>query len=175
VRYVVGAALVVGLIAAALHHNGGAANEPVAVGLYPRGAFEWCPSLAGTLSTNVNDVATARSVAVAFDLALHRGARQTLARLEDPTIVDHTRVRDAKRAVLDPDRWAATWLASGVQVVGEGPGSGMAGLASYGCGPAVAARTWIVAVHDASHTNSAGGAAYFLDHRRSGWRVWGSY
>jgi hypothetical protein len=175
VAYALGAALVLGLIAAALHHRGGAGNERVTAGLYPRGAFEWCPSLAGTSSTNVDAMAGARSVAVAFDLALNRGDRRTLARLEDPTIVDHTRVRHARRAVLDPDRWEATWLASGVQVVDEGPGSGMAGLASYGCGRAVAARTWIVAVHDASHTNSAGSAAFFLDPRRSGWKVWGSY
>jgi hypothetical protein len=124
---------------------------------------------------DADNVATAGSVAVAFDLALHRGARPTLARLEDPTIVDHTRVRHAGRAVLDPDRWAMTWLPRGLRVVGEGKGSGMAGIGVYGCGQAVAARSWIVVVHDASHTNSAGGAAYFLDHRKNGWRVWGSY
>ena len=160
------------LIAAALHHHGGAAKERSSEIPYPRGAFVWCPSVRGTLS---GDVAAARSVAIAFDLALHRGARRTLARLEDPTIVDHTRVRDPRHAVVDPDRWAMTWLTRGLRVVAEVRGSGMAGIAAYGCGRAVAARSWIVFVHDASHTNSGGGAAYFLDHRQSGWKVWGSY
>jgi hypothetical protein len=141
---------------------------------YPRGAFDWCPSVAGTHVVNATAASEAGSIAVAFDLALHQRAMRLLARLEDPTISHDALVSHPKRVVLDPGYWAMTALARGVRVVGGGAGS-RDGLASYGCGRAVAARSWIVALHDASNTASAGGASFFLVHRHTGWKVWGSY
>jgi hypothetical protein len=139
---------------------------------YPRGAFGWCPSVAGTLPVNQQTTSGAGPVAVAFDLALNHHARRHLARLEDPTIGHDALV--PRRDVLDSGYWAMTGLTRGLRVVGGGPGAGD-GLAAYGCGRAVAARTWIIGVHDASNTASAGGASFYLVRRPSGWKVWGSY
>jgi hypothetical protein len=139
---------------------------------YPRGAFGWCPSVAGTLPVSQQTASGAGPVAVAFDLALNHHTRRLLARLEDPTIGHHALV--PRREVLDSGYWAMTGIARGLRVVGGGPGAGD-GLAAYGCGHAVAARTWIIGVHDASNTASAGGASFFLVRRPSGWKVWGSY
>lgn len=137
--------------------------------LYPRGAFEWCPSLAGMLPVDRRSARSAARVAIRFDLALHRPhSVRSLAQLEDPTLTPDARA-------LDRDMWAMTWRVRGVRVVASGPGSGDSGLAAYGCGPRVAARTWIISLHDASRTASAGGAAFFLDRRHDGWMVWGAY
>jgi hypothetical protein len=141
---------------------------------YPRGAFGWCPSVAGTFPVDPQTASAAGAVAVAFDLALNHHAVRQLAGLVDPTITQDTLVPHTRRVALSADYWAMTGLARGVHMVGGGPGR-HDGLAGYGCGRAVAARTWIVGVHDASNTASAGGASFYLVRRRSGWKVWGSY
>lgn len=151
---------------------------------YPRGAFDWCPNIAGTRPVAPGVQRVASRTAVAFDVALHHGGVGGIGRLVDPTISLHASpsLSDPSAAVLNPIRWSRTTTASDLRVTTylKAPGLGANGpattdpLVTYGCGRSVAARTMQVAVKDGSFTSSRE-VMFFLVHRANGWKVWGSY
>jgi hypothetical protein len=143
---------------------GSQVNLFVSTGVYPRGAFAWCPNPIGTLPVEHADLRRAGAVALAFDRALLEGDRATLVRLADPSVATFTR------------DWAASSEVQGLQVeAGPSAVRGGGGLVTYGCGSRVASRTVAVGIHDATNTASAGHAIFYLVLRADGWKVWASY
>lgn len=154
------------------------------VGPYPRGAFDWCPSVGGTRPVTSVAGQSAIQAAKRFDAALHQSSQQALARLVDPTIAQHASpyLPNPSTTVLDPGYWFKTRLASHLQVentmkTGLGGGTGPADhnpMVLFGCGPRVAARGLQVTLQDHSHTSDSR-TTFFLVRRFHGWKVWGSY
>jgi hypothetical protein len=152
--------------------------------LHPRGGFDWCPIIRGTEPLPRRDAGGADAAALRFDRALLSNDHPAIDALIDPTIARHTNrvIPDPQRAVRDPRRWFKTATTNGLRVTtyAKARGFGPTGRATndplvrYGCGSAVAGRTWQVAVKDDSATSSSR-VLFFLVHRPGGWRVWGSY
>ena len=134
-------------------------------GPYPRGAFEWCPNLQGTLAFGPDPARAAAVVARQFDAALVRGDLTAAAALADPSSLP-----------FRAGHWASTVYAGGLRVLLSAPARSQPGgssrLIDYGCGPRVAARAWVVELQDAEHTVPH---YFWLVRRESGWRAFGSY
>jgi hypothetical protein len=126
---------------------------------YPRGWFEWCPSLDGVLPPGPDAGPEASAVAERFTRAYLRGDLATVADLEDPSV--------PKGEV--PGVTAATDAFS-IGGVADDPG----GMVEFGCGPDVAASTVTVVVDDGTSSASADFYLYLVL-REDGWKVWGSY
>lgn len=135
--------------------------EDRAHGPYPRGAFEACPEVAGTLGPDPAAEEDAGRIAVRFNEAAHESDRTTVAALADPS-------------ALDLESWATTGTLEGLHVTSSASAADD-GLVVFGCGPEVAERSWAVTISDESGTASAGSATFYLVRRSEGWKVWGSY
>ncbi len=127
---------------------------------YPRGWFEWCPDVSATLPFGNQSEQEAADVALRFARAYLNGDAAVVADLEDPSVPAN-----------------ATWTIAGDAAalsVGASAQGDPGNLVRFGCGPDVAARTWVVTVDDG--TNSASADFYlFLVLRSDGWKVWASY
>jgi hypothetical protein len=139
-----------------------------ASGVYPRGAFDWCPVLQGTLPFTGDAAAQAADTAIAFNSAVDRHDQNEIGALVDPS------------ANPDPSFWGSTGTMTGVKARASERADyeashTFADLVLYGCGPEVLSASWHVELTDASGSASAGVVEYWLVLRADGWKVWGSY
>jgi hypothetical protein len=127
---------------------------------YPRGWFESCPDVAGTLPLDQGSEQEGADVALRFARAYLAGDDAAVAELEDPSVPK------------DPN-WMIAGTPDGISVFASGPGD-PGGLVEFGCGPEVKARTLAVAFDDGTDSASAD-FTVFLILRSDGWKVWGAY
>jgi hypothetical protein len=133
----------------------------VSKSVYPRGAFEWCPDVRGTLSVGVGLRQEAEQVALRFSQGFLMGDWQTVRRLLDPAALPLQ--KNLCTIAGKPRR-----LKVGAFGVHERP------LVPYGCGKDVAARTVVVVVDDGTTSASADFNLYLV-RRADGMKVWASY
>jgi hypothetical protein len=139
---------------------GSAVNLFVSTSVYPRGAFEQCPMVAGTVPLGP-DSYEAEQAALRFSRAFLLTEWRTVRGLLDPSALP-----------LRPSHWTVAGNPTRVKVFGSGTNGGI--LVTYGCGPGVAKRTVAVAVEDGTTSASADFNLYLI-HRADGWKVWASY
>lgn len=140
---------------------GSPVNLFVSTSVYPRGAFEWCPDLPGTLPVGPGLREEAEQVALRFSQAFLLGDWQTARSLLDTAALP-----------LRKRHWTIAGRPSRIKV----GAFGMHGrpLVPYGCGKAVAARTLVVVVDDGTTSASADFNLYLV-RRAHGLKVWASY
>jgi len=127
---------------------------------YPRGWFESCPDVAGTLPLEQGSEQDGADVALRFARAYLAGDAAMVADLADPSIP-----KEAIRTI--------TGTPDGISVFASGP-EDPGGMVEFGCGPEVKARTLAVVFDDG--TNSASmDFTLFLVLRSDGWKVWGAH
>lgn len=131
----------------------------------PRGAFESCPDLEGTLPVDSKRSHGAERVAVEFDTALVKDQEAAIERLADPSVESPATAS-----------WASTLEARDLGI-GRSESAASDSLVTFGCGAKVADRSWAVTITDNNEHRSAsmGSATFYLVRRAEGWRVWGSY
>jgi hypothetical protein len=128
---------------------------------YPRGAFEWCPDLAGTLPVRTGmQFAEAERVAEQFARAFLSGDWRTVRSLLDPAA-----------SPLRKRHWSVAGKPARVKVDTSGLASG---LVRYGCGKTVRKRSVAVVLDDGTRSASADFNLYLV-RRADSWKVWASY
>lgn len=132
---------------------------------HPRGAFESCPDLEGTLPVDSRRSESAVNAAVKFDSALVKHQDAAIERFADPSIDDPASAP-----------WASTLEAEELQVIRSEAATDDR-LVTFGCGDDVAERSWAVTLTDNNRlkSDSMGSATLYLVRRAEGWKVWGSY
>ena len=141
--------------------SGSQVNLFVSTSRYPKGAFEQCPVVAGTLPLGPGSVHEAEQAALRFARAFLLGDWRTVRGLLDPSALP-----------LRKDHWAIAGKPSRVTVLGPGTSGGTP--VAYGCGPKVARRTVAVVLDDGTTSASADFNLYLV-RRTDGWNVWASY
>jgi hypothetical protein len=140
---------------------GSPVNLFVSTSVYPRGAFESCPDVSGTLPVGLGLRQEAERVALRFSQAFLSGDWRTARRLLDSAALP-----------LRKSQWTVAGKPSRLKVgafgVHERP------LVPYGCGEHVAARSVVVVVDDGTTSASADFNLYMV-HRANGLKVWASY
>ncbi len=133
---------------------------------YPRGAFESCPDLEGTVRVTSSDAKGAWRVALRFDAAVVHHRVDTIERLAD---------RSVSAPATHP--WASTLEVNEWARITRSEPATSDDMVIFGCGRKVARRSWAVTVSDKNqfHSASMGSATFYLVRRAEGWRVWGSY
>jgi PASTA domain len=140
---------------------GSQVNLFVSKGLYPRGAFEWCPDVRGTLAVGPGLRREAEQVALRFSQGFLLGEWRTARSLLDPAAPP-----------LRKSDWTVVGRPSRLRV-GAFRMHGRP-LVPYGCGKSVAART-LVAVVDDGTTSASADFNLYLVRRADGLKVWASY
>lgn len=140
---------------------GSPVNLFVSTSVYPRGAFEWCPDVRGTLPVGPGLRHQAEQVALRFSQGFLMGDWRTVRRLLDPAALP-----------LQKNLWTIAGKPSRLKV----GAFGLYGrpLVPYGCGKDVAARS-VVAVVDDGTTSASGDFNLYLVRRANGLKVWASY
>jgi PASTA domain len=140
---------------------GSPVNLFVSTSVYPRGAFEWCPDVSGTLPVGPGLRQEAEQVALRFSQAFLLGDWRTARSLLDPAALP-----------LRKSHWTVAGKPSRVKV----GAFGLHGrpLVAYGCGKDVAARSVVVVVDDGTTSASADFNLYLV-RRADGLKVWASY
>ena len=133
----------------------------VSTSLYPKGAFEQCPVVAGTLPLGPDAVHEAEQAALRFTTAFLLGDWKAVHGLLDPSTLP-----------LRTSQWAIAGKPERVKVLGSGTSSGTP--VGYGCGRKVAKKTITVVLDDGTTSASADFNLYLV-HRLDGWKVWASY
>jgi hypothetical protein len=133
----------------------------VSTSLYPKGAFEQCPAVAGTLALRPDAVHEAEQAALRFAMAFLLGDWKAVHGLLDPSTLP-----------LRTSHWAIAGKPDRVKVLGSGTSSGTP--VAYGCGRKVAKKTVTVVLDDGTTSASADFNLYLV-HRPDGWKVWASY
>jgi hypothetical protein len=133
----------------------------VSTSLYPKGAFEQCPAVAGTLPLGPDAVRGAEQAAFRFATAFLLGDWKAVHGLLDPSTLP-----------LRTSQWAIAGKPDRVKVLGSGTSSGTP--VGYGCGRKVAKKTITVVLDDGTTSASADFNLYLV-HRLDGWKVWASY
>jgi hypothetical protein len=128
---------------------------------YPKGAFEQCPVVAGTLPLGPGSVHDAEQAALRFARAFLLGDSRTVRRR-----------LDASALPLRKSHWTIAGKPDEVTVLGRGTSGGTP--VAYGCGHKVAHRTIAVVLDDGTTSASADFNLYLV-HRTDGWKVWSSY
>lgn len=128
---------------------------------YPRGAFEWCPSLHDVSVFGPQPRRQATAAAEEFVEALRDGDEKRLAEVVDAS------------APVGLSPWAGVSTTAGWKARSRGPASGD-GLVVFGCGRAVATSTWRVLLDDGTPSASLDTTLYLVQ-RPEGWKVWGAY
>jgi hypothetical protein len=127
---------------------------------YPRGWFESCPDVAGTLPLDQGSEQEGADIALQFARAYLAGDDAAVAELEDSSVPK------------DPN-WMIAGTPDGISVFASGPND-PGGIVEFGCGPEVKARTLAVVFDDGTDSASAD-FTLFLLLRSDGWKVWGAY
>jgi hypothetical protein len=140
---------------------GSAANLFVSTSVYPRGAFEWCPDVPGTLPVGLGQRQEAEQVALRFSQAFLLGDWRTARSLLDPAALP-----------LRKSHWTVAGEPSRLKVGAFGVH--VRPLVPYGCGKHVAARSVVVVVDDGTTSASADFNLYQV-RRADGLKVWASY
>jgi hypothetical protein len=140
---------------------GSEVNLFVSTARYPKGAFEQCPIVAGTLPRGPGSVHEAEQAALRFARAFLLGHWSTVRGL-----------LDASALPLHKTRWAVAGEADRVKVVGSGKSNGTP--VGYGCGHKVEKENITVVLDDGTASASADFNLYLV-HRTDGWKVWSSY
>lgn len=133
----------------------------VSTSVYPRGAFEWCPDLRGTLHVGHGLRQEAEQVALRFSKAFLSSDWRTARRLLDPAALP-----------LRKGNWTVAGKRTRLKVGAFGLHGGQ--LVEYGCGKQVAARSVLVVVDDGTTSASADFNLYVV-RRADGLKVWASY
>jgi hypothetical protein len=141
--------------------SGSQVNLFVSTSLYPKGAFEQCPVVAGTLPLGPGSVHEAEQAALRFARAFLLGDWRTVRGL-----------LDASALPLRKSHWAIGGKPDRVKVLGPGTNGGTP--VAYGCGPKVAWRTVAVVLDDGT-TSASMNFNLYLVRRMDGWKVWASY
>ncbi|MFN2544564.1 MAG: hypothetical protein ABR600_08355 [Actinomycetota bacterium] len=128
--------------------------------VYPRGAFQSCPDVAGTHSLGPHARGGAVFTALRFTRAYLRGHEGVVAETQDPSVPQGA-------------HWAITAKRGRWHLDGSDPARHDS-LVRFGCGPAVANRSWAVRIDDGTKSASLDFTLYLVK-RASGWKVWGSY
>jgi hypothetical protein len=133
----------------------------VSTSVYPRGAFEWCPDVLGTLPVGPGLREEAEQVALRFSRAFLSGDSRTARRLLDPAALP-----------LRKRLWTVVGKPSRLKL----GAFGLHGrpLVPYGCGKDVAARSVVVVIDDGTTSASADFNLYLV-RRAVGLKVWASY
>jgi hypothetical protein len=136
-------------------------NLFVSTSVYPRGAFQWCPNVRGTLPVGPGLRQEAEQVALRFGQAFLLGDWRTARRLLDSAALP-----------LRKSHWTVAGTPSRLKV----GAFGLRGrpLVGYGCGKDVAARTVVVVIDDGTSSASADFNLYLV-RRADGLKVWASY
>jgi hypothetical protein len=140
---------------------GSLVNLFVSTSVYPRGAFEWCPEVRGTLSLGSGLRQEAELVALRFSKAFLSGDWRMARHLLDPAAMP-----------LRKRLWTVVGKPSRLKL----GAFGLHGrpLVRYGCGKEVAARSVVVVVDDGTTSASADFNLYLV-RRADGLKVWASY
>ena len=140
---------------------GSPVNLFVSTSVYPRGAFEWCPEVPGTLPVGPGLSPEAQQLALRFSQAFVSGDWRTARSLLDPAALP-----------LRRNLWTVEGKPSRLKV----GAFGLHGrpLVTYGCGKHVAARSVVVVVDDGTASASADFNLYLV-RRADGLKVWASY
>ena len=133
----------------------------VSTSLYPKGAFEQCPAVTGTLPLGPDAVHEAEQAALRFATAFLLGDWKAVQGLLDPSTLP-----------LRTSQWTIAGMPDRVKVLGSGTSSGTP--VGYGCGRKVAKKTITVVLEDGTTSASADFNLYLV-HRPDGWKVWASY
>jgi hypothetical protein len=141
--------------------SGSEVNLFVSTSLYPKGAFEQCPVVAGTVPLGPGSVHEAEQAALRFARAFLLGDWRTVRGLLDPSTLP-----------LRKDHWTVAGKPNRVTVLGPGTSGGTP--VAFGCGPKVARRTVAVVLDDGTTSASADFNLYLV-RRTDGWKVWASY
>jgi hypothetical protein len=136
-------------------------NLFVSTSLYPKGAFEQCPAVAGTLPLGPGSVHEAGQAALRFARAFLLGDWRTVRGLLDFSAFP-----------FKESRWTIAGKPNRVTVLGPGPSGGTP--VAFGCGRKVADRTVAIVLEDGTPSASADFNLYLVD-REGGWKVWASY
>jgi hypothetical protein len=136
-------------------------NLFVSTSVYPRGAFEWCPDVPGTLPVGSGLREEAEHVALRFSRAFLLGDWRTARSLLDPAALP-----------LRRSYWTVAGKPSRVKV----GAFGLHGwpLVAHACGKDVAARSVVVVLDDGTTSASADFNLYLV-RRDDGLNVWASY
>jgi hypothetical protein len=140
---------------------GSQVNLFVSTSVYPRGAFEWCPEVRGTLPVGVGLRQEAEQVALRFSQAFLLGDWRRVRRLVDPAALP-----------LHENLWTIAGKPRRLKVGAFGVHGRP--LVPYGCGKDVAARTVVIVVDDGTTSASADFNLYLI-RRGDGLKVWASY
>ena len=140
---------------------GSPVNLFVSTSVYPRGAFEWCPDVRGTLGVGPDLRDEAEQVALRFSRAFLTGDWRTARSFLDPA-----------RPPLRKTDWTVAGKPSRLKVGAFGVHGRP--LLAYGCGKAVAARSVVVVIDDGTSSASADFNLYLV-RRADGLKVWASY
>jgi len=140
---------------------GSQVNLFVSTSLYPKGAFEQCPVVAGTLRLGPSAVYEAKQAALRFARAFLVGDLRTVRGLLDPSALP-----------LRKSHWVIAGTPDRVKVLGSGRSNGTP--VGYGCGRNVAKKTVTVVLDDGTPSASADFNLYLV-HRADSWKVWASY
>jgi hypothetical protein len=126
------------------------------------GAPAWCPDPRGTRSVDRSDERDVALVAERVAMSLVNDYADRLAHLIE--------VPDGAPPLA---RWPVNPSPAGLRVVGSGPGIANDTLGDL-CGPAVAARSWIIILQDPFPPRGDAVAFYVL-RRADGFKVWGTF
>jgi hypothetical protein len=129
-------------------------------GVLPRGAFQWCPDVAGSLPPDRGASTEATDVAVKFAAAYAAGEDAAARSLADDGAFDHA-------------SWSVAGATTAIRPTSDSSAAGD-GLVIYGCGPDVAEQSWEVTLDDGTSSASLDFTLYLI-RRPDGWKVWGSY
>jgi PASTA domain len=140
---------------------GSPVNLFVSTSVYPRGAFEWCPEIRGTLPVGPGLRQEAEQVALRFSQGFLMGDGRTVRRLLDPAALP-----------LQKNLWTIAGKPRRLKVGAFGVHGRP--LVPYGCGKDVASRTVVVVVDDGTTSASADFNLYLV-RRADGLKVWASY
>jgi hypothetical protein len=140
---------------------GSEVNLFVSTARYPKGAFEQCPVVAGTLPLAPGSVHEAEQAALRFARAFLLGDWRTVRGL-----------LDASALPLRKSHWTVAGKPDEVTVLGPGTSGGTP--VAYGCGQKASRRTVAIVVDDGTTSASADFNLYLV-HRRDGWKTWSSY
>jgi predicted lipid-binding transport protein (Tim44 family) len=128
--------------------------------LYPRGAFQWCPSLADAPQPGRDWADQASAIALQFVDAYEANDAATLAKLTDPSVPSD-----------------AVWpisISSGSTPTVTGTNARGGDLVNFGCGNDVDAYTVAITLDDGTGSASLDFTLYLML-RSDGWKVWGAY
>jgi hypothetical protein len=140
--------------------SGTPVNLFVSTSMYPRGWFQWCPDMTGTLPVGRELSEEAEPVALRFSRAFLHSDWSSVRQLLDPSALP-----------LQRRQWTLAGNPNRVQIGSFGLHPP---LVAYSCGRSVAQRSAAVALDDGTTSASADFNLYLV-RRADGWKVWGSY